>query len=139
MSDSSTTVSEIKSDPTGQEHRSSDGGRLRWLLDPEKGRILLPASGLWILALDWLLFSSNALTLGLATPIVSTIGCVLGGMGVFFLQRRFGKVNAVKSALKALVSAAVVGAPLPLTGTIVGAGVLLFSGLGKAKSEVLGS
>jgi hypothetical protein len=128
---------QTNSEQTGQEQRSSDGGRLRWLVDAEKGRLLLPASGLWILGLDWLLFSSNALSLGLATPIVAAIGFVLGGMGVFFLQRRFGKDKALMAVIKALISGVVVGAPLPLTGTIIGAGVLLSSGLGKAKSEVL--
>lgn len=44
--------------------------RLRWFVDPDNGRLLLPVSGLWILGLDWLLFSSNVLSLGIATPVL---------------------------------------------------------------------
>lgn len=98
---------------------------------------MLPVSGLWILALDWLLFSSNALSLGVATPVVVAIGFLLGGAGTFFFQKRFGKDNSWFAVLKAFVAGLVVGAPLPLTGSIVGGGVLLLSGLGKAKREFL--
>ncbi len=59
---------------------------VRWLIDPDRGQ-LLPLAGIWILALDWLLFSSNLVTAGLATPIVMAIGFILGGGGTLILQK----------------------------------------------------
>lgn len=105
--------------------------RLRWFVDPDNGRLLLPVSGLWILGLDWLLFSSNVLSLGIATPVVVLLGFLFGGAGTFFFQRRFGKDNSSVAAFKAFVAGLIVGVPLPLAGTIIGGGVLLFSGLSK--------
>jgi len=62
------------------------GRTVGWLIDPDRGS-LLPLTGIWILALDWSLFSSNLVTAGLATPIVITIGFFLGGGGMLILQK----------------------------------------------------
>ena len=108
---------------------------LRWLLYPKRRTFLLPATGLWILALDWLLFSSNMLTAGLGTPVIALIGFFVGGTGAFFVERRFGGSSALKACLKALLAGIAVGIPWPLAGTLTGGTVLLLSGLGKAKKE----
>ncbi len=113
------------------------GGRFRWLIDPPRQQFLLPVSGLWILVLDWLLFSQNALSLGLATPIIIVVGFLVGGAGTFYFQRRFGVDSSWKATLKALVAGIVVGAPWPLAGTLVGGWVLLVSGVGRGKSELI--
>src|SRR5688572_13810396 len=34
---------------------------LRWLIAPEPKRFMLPLTGLWILGLDWLIFTQNIL------------------------------------------------------------------------------
>ena len=108
---------------------------LRWLFEPK--RTLLPVTGLWILALDWLLFSSSALSLGLAAPFAMPIGFVVGGAGTFCLQRRFAGDTFWEAALKALVAGIFVGTPWPLAGTLLGGWVLLASGIANAKGRLL--
>ena len=113
------------------------GGYFRWLIDPERRRLLLPASGLWILVLDWLLFSSNAISAGLGTPIVIVLGFLLGTVGTYFFQWRFAGDTPWKAFPKSVFAGIVVGVPWPLTGTLIGGWVLFFSGLGHVKKEFL--
>ena len=110
------------------------GGQVRWLIDPERG-MLLPLTGIWILGLDWLLFSSNFLSAGLATPVVVVLGFFLGAIGALFLQKQIAGDSLWKALLKALVAGVVVGVPWPLTGSIVGGWILLAAGLSKRKRE----
>ena len=107
----------------------------RWLIEPK--RTLLPVTGLWILALDWLLFSTSAMSLGLAVPIAMVIGFVVGGAGTLYLQRRFAGDGLWKAALKALVAGICVGAPWPLAGTLLGGWVLLASGITNVRGKLL--
>ncbi len=113
------------------------GSRFRWLIAPEKPRILLPVAGLWVFLLDWLLFSSNALSAGFATPVIVVLGFVSGSVGTYFIQRRFTGDAPWKALLKAAIVGVCVGMPWPVGGTLIGGWVLLFSGLGNAKSEIL--
>jgi hypothetical protein len=99
---------------------------------------MLPATGAWILALDWLLFSTNTLSAYTATPIVMVVGFVLGGAGAFVIQRRGANDAPWSAVLKAVLAGIVVGLPWPVAGTLVGGWVLLSSGLGNARKEVLG-
>ncbi len=130
------TLSEI---PDHAERISSPelGGRFRWLFAPDQPRILLPITGLWVFLLDWLLFSSNVLSAGLATPVIVVLGFISGSVGTYFLQRRFAGNPAWKALLKAAIAGICVGMPWPVGGTLIGGWVLLFSGLGDAKSEIL--
>ena len=114
------------------------GGLVRWLFNPKQRRFLLPATGAWILVLDWLLFSSNVLSAWLATPAAMVIGFVLGGGGAFLAQRRAANDALWSAALKALLTGVLVGIPWPIGGTIVGGWVLLTSGLADAKKEIIG-
>jgi len=57
-------VTEPKVTDPESHHRS---GLMRWLFSPRQQRFMLPATGAWILGLDWLLFSSNLLSAWLAT------------------------------------------------------------------------
>ena len=120
-----------------QEQAGRFSGLYRWLFHPKQKRFLLPAMGVWILALDWLLFSSNALTALTATPVVMAVGFVLGSIGAYLIQRRGAKDAQWKAALKAVLAGLVVGLPWPVGGTLIGGWVLLFSGLGNAKKEIL--
>ena len=113
-------------------------GLFRWLFHPKRRRFVLPATGAWILALDWLLFSSNLLSAWLATPAVMVIGFVLGSTGTYLTQRRAAKDALWSAVLKALLAGIVVGLPWPIGGTLVGGWVLLTSGLGDARNEILG-
>ena len=117
-------------------HRS--GGLVRWLFNPKKRRFILPATGAWILALDWLLFSSNVLSAWLATPVVMILGFVLGSAGAFLAQKNAANDASWIAALKALLAGIVVGIPWPIGGTLVGGWVLLTSGLADARKEIMG-
>ena len=105
-----------------------------WLVDPKRGH-LLPLTGIWILTLDWLLFSSNLMSAGLATPLVVSIGFVLGASGTLVFQKWFAGDSLWNAALKALAAGIVVGTPWPLTGTLVGGWILLASGIKTTKRE----
>jgi hypothetical protein len=134
------TVAELTATNSERELQEQAGrfsGLYRWLFHPKQKRFLLPATGVWILTLDWLLFSSNALTALTATPVVMAVGFVLGSIGAYLIQRRGAKDAQWKAALKAVLAGLVVGLPLPVGGTIIGGWVLLFSGLGNAKKEIL--
>ena len=97
--------------------------------------MLLPLTGIWILALDWLLFSSNVLSAGLATPIVVALGFFLGGVGTLVLQRWIAGDSYWKALSKALVAGVVVGVPWPLFGTVLGGWILVAAGLSKPTRE----
>jgi len=88
-----------------------------------------PASGVVILALDWFIFGTDFLTDFLALPAM----CVLGFLASFFLvlaiQMKWTK-DALPTAFgKAFLGAFMVGLPFPITGTILGAAILVLSGL----------
>ena len=113
-------------------------GLLRWLFNPRQRRFILPATGMWILGLDWLLFSSNVLSAWLATPAVVVLGFVLGSGGAVLAQRKAANDALWSAALKAVLAGIVVGLPWPIGGTLVGGWVLLTSGLADARKEIRG-
>ena len=113
-------------------------GLLGWLVSPKQKRFLLPATGLWILVLDWLLFSANIFSAWLATPVVVLVGFVLGSVGAFLAQRRAANDTPWSALFKACLAGIVVGLPWPLGGTLIGGWVLLTSGLADARKEILG-
>ncbi|MFB6274036.1 MAG: phosphoribosylaminoimidazole carboxylase [Salinibacter sp.] len=93
--------------------------------------VLHPASGILILGLDWLLFSENAMTLGLSTPLSVAVGFCVAGLGTGLLQRTYHEDGMGKAVLKGLLAGATVGIPLPVAGTAVGGGILALSGLNR--------
>jgi len=111
--------------------------------DPDQSAPRLhPASGALILGLDWLLFSENAITLGLSTGLVAVVGFVVAGLGTGIVQRRYGTDGVGIAVLKGLLAGITVGIPLPVAGTAVGGGILALSGLNTAwrsPSEALSS
>ena len=129
-------VENSKTDEQTPSRRS--GGLVRWLFHPKQRRLILPATGLWILVLDWLLFSSNVLSAWLATPVVMVLGFVLGSVGAFLAQRKAANDALWSAALKALLAGIVVSLPWPIGGTLVGGWVLLTSGLADARKEIIG-
>ena len=90
--------------PEPREPADHSSGLVRRLFKPEQRRFMLPATGAWILALDWLLFSSNALSAGTATPIVMVVGFVLGGAGAYVIQRRGADDAPWSAVLKAALA-----------------------------------
>jgi hypothetical protein len=119
-----------------RDSRGEPGGWLDWLLSPEPARFLLPATGLWILGLDWLLFPKEAATLGLAAPVTSIVGFLAGSMGAYHLQRRYALNTPAAALFKSLLAGLLVGVPFPLAGTLAAAWVLANSGLAGWKSRL---
>jgi hypothetical protein len=88
-----------------------------------------PASGVVILGLDWLAFGTDILTGLLAVPEVCVLSFIVSFALVFAIQRRWAK-NSVFAALgKSFMGAFLVGLPFPITGTMLGAAILVLSGL----------
>jgi hypothetical protein len=121
-------MSQQDSEELPQSLSETTSEKIRWLIDPSRG-LLLPLAGIWILALDWLLFGSNALTAGLATPLAMAIGFVVGGGGTLILQRFIAKDRLWMALPKALVAGIFVAVPWPLAGTLLGGWVLLAAGV----------
>ena len=124
---------EMADSPLGQTNSASQAAEGH-ALEPSgskarPGRFLLPWTGAWILGLDWLLFSQNAISLGLATPLIIVLGFGLGATGTYLLQRRWGHDERTTAGAKALMAGIAVGVPWPIFGTAIGGWVLLASGL----------
>ncbi len=130
-------LNDTNSDSREPSPSQPSGGLMNWLFNPKQRRFLLPATGLWILVLDWLLFSSNALSAFLATPVVMLLGFVLGSGGTFLAQRRAANDSLWSATMKAIIAGIVVGLPWPIGGTLVGGWVLLTSGLADARKELV--
>jgi hypothetical protein len=115
--------------PPLSETPTSLHGWFDWLTDPLPKRFMLPATGLLIMGLDWLFFSEEAATFGLAIPFTSTVGFLAGSIGTWYLQRKYGLDAKPAALLKSIVAGVLVGIPFPLAGTIAGAWILTTSGL----------
>jgi hypothetical protein len=109
----------------------------RWLTAPVANQWLLPVTGLWILGLDWLLFTQNAIVLGLATPLLVVVGFLGGALGTYHFQSRFAGDRGAGAWIKSLLAGIVVGIPFPLAGTFVGGWILFHSGLVSVKDRLL--
>ena len=108
-----------------------------WLTDPLPKRFMLPATGLLIMGLDWLLFSKEAASFGLLIPFTSLVGFLAGSIGTYFLQTRHGLDPRPVAWLKGLLAGVLVGIPFPLAGTMVGGAILATSGLAGLRWRLL--
>jgi hypothetical protein len=100
-----------------------------WLTNPLPKRFMLPATGLMIMGFDWLLFSKEAATLGLAIPLTSVVGFLAGSLGAYHLQRKYGLDTKPAALMKSLLAGFLVGIPFPLAGTLAGAWIMTTSGI----------
>lgn len=132
-----TESNDANSDSRERAPAQQSGSLINWLFNPKRRRFILPATGAWILVLDWLLFSSNVLSAWLATPVVMLLGFVLGSGGAFLAQRRAANDTLWSAAMKAFLAGIVVGLPWPIGGTLLGGWVLLTSGLADARKELI--
>ena len=110
---------------------------LDWLTDPLPKRFMLPATGLLIMGLDWLLFSEEAASFGVLIPFTSLVGFVAGGIGTYLLQTRHGLDSKPAAWLKGLLAGILVGIPFPLAGTLAGGAILASSGLASLRWKLL--
>jgi hypothetical protein len=122
--------------------RSGPDGRsswFDWLTDPLPKRFMLPATGLLIMGLDWLLFSEEAASFGLLIPFTSLFGLLAGGIGTYHLQTRHGLDSKPVAALKGVLAGILVAIPFPLAGTMIGGAILATSGLAGLRWRLLKS
>src|SRR5258705_13563230 len=110
-----------------------------WLTNPLPKRFMLPATGLLIMGLDWLLFSEEAASFGLLIPFTSLVGFLAGSIGTYHLQTRRGLDSKPVALLKGLLAGILVGIPFPLAGTIVGGAIVASSGLAGLRWRLLRS
>lgn len=88
-----------------------------------------PLSGLTILLIDWLSFGLDAPTGFLLTALFCAGAFTATFAGVYWIQRRESHDSHASALLKALFGGLAAGVPFPVTGTIVGTGILILSGL----------
>lgn len=88
-----------------------------------------PLSGAIILGVDWLAFGGDLASGFALVLLVSVAAFAVTYGGVYAVQTRFRGDPPSKARLKALIGAAAAGVPFPVTGTIVGAAILMLSGL----------
>ena len=96
-------------------------------------RLYHAASGASILAMDWLLFSGNILSGGMATLPAMVLGFALGSVSTALIQRFVAGDPTFKSLAKALAAGLIVGVPTPVAGTALGGVILAVSGLSKSQ------
>jgi len=88
-----------------------------------------PASGVVILALDWLAFGTDYLTFFLALPWICVLVFIASFPLILAIQLKWTKDTLPAALGKAFLGAFMVGLPFPITGTILGAAILVLSGL----------
>ena len=96
---------------------------------PRKKFWLHPASGLLILAVDWLFFAVEVATLELTLPLSCFLAFIVTTAGVFWIQRKKNNDYFGAAVAKAFLGGFLAGLPTPIGGTILGAFVLTLSGL----------
>jgi hypothetical protein len=122
--------------PIGQIPESLSGW-FDWLTDPLPKRFMLPATGLLIMGLDWLLFSEEAATFGIAIPLTAVTGFLAGSIGTYLLQTRHGLDSKPVALLKSVLAGVLVAIPFPLAGTLAGAWIVATSGLAGLRSRLI--
>lgn len=88
-----------------------------------------PLSGLTILLIDWLTFGLDIPTGFVLTALFSVAAFLTTYCGVYWIQRHEANDSPNRARLKALFGGLAAGVPFPITGTIVGTGILILSGL----------
>jgi hypothetical protein len=88
-----------------------------------------PASGVVILGLDWLAFGTDFLTGFLALPAICVLSFLVSFALVLAVQLKWTKDTIPNALGKAFLGAFLVGLPFPITGTFLGAAILILSGL----------
>jgi hypothetical protein len=93
------------------------------------GTFYHPASGVVILGLDWLAFGTDIMTGLLALPVICVLSFLVSFPVLFAIQRKWSKESVPSAIGKAFLGAFMVGLPFPITGTMLGAAILVLSGL----------
>ncbi len=97
-----------------------------------------PGSGLAIIGIDVAAFGINVPTGFLLTFLVALGAFVSTFVVVFGIQKQQAGDTTGWAALKALIGATAAGIPMPIAGTVLGAAILMLSGLPNSTSKALG-
>jgi hypothetical protein len=97
--------------------------------EPRPRTFFHPASGVAILLIDWITFGIDVPTGFLFTLVSSLAAFTVTFAAVYFIQRKESLDSKARAAWKAFFGAVAAGVPFPITGTVLGAGILLLSGL----------
>jgi len=92
---------------------------------------LHPASGLLILAVDWMFFAPEAMTFEAAALVTCPLAFLVTTAGVFWIQRKRNGDTFGAAAAKALLGGLAAGIPTSIGGTVLGTLVLVLSGLSR--------
>jgi hypothetical protein len=125
--------------PPLQSDAAAESNWFDWLTNPMPKRFMLPATGLLIMGLDWLLFSKEAASFGILIPLTSVVGFLAGSIGTYLLQTRRGLDSKPAACLKGVLAGVLVGIPFPLAGTMAGGAILASSGLAGLRWRLLKS
>jgi hypothetical protein len=96
-----------------------------------------PASGVVILALDWLAFGTDLVSDFLALPVICVLSFLLTFPFLYLIQLKWSLDTKAAALGKAFLGAFLVGLPFPITGTLLGAAVLALAGLPRSPVEAL--
>jgi hypothetical protein len=96
---------------------------------PRRKVWLHPASGVFVLAVDWFFFGTEVVTLELALFLSCFLAFTITTVGVFWIQRMKSGDSIPAAAAKALFGGVIAGLPTSVGGTILGTFVLVLSGL----------
>lgn len=102
---------------------------------PKVATFFHPLSGLTILLIDWLSFGLDVPTGFLLTALFSIGAFITTFAGVYWIQRRESNDSQQRALFKAIFGGLAAGVPFPITGTIVGTGILILSGLPLLKKK----
>jgi hypothetical protein len=106
-------------------------------VQPGLTRFYHPASGVIILALDWLAFGSDLFTDFIALPLMCVLSFLVSFPLIYAVQVKWSQDKTLPALGKAFLGAFMVGLPFPITGTMLGAAILALSGLPRHPKDVL--
>ena len=105
------------------------GGAPEPVKEPARSKSFFhPLSGAVILGVDWLAFGLDMFSGFAALLIVALLSFLGTYYAVLAIQRSLHGDKPGAATAKALLGAAAAGVPFPVTGTIVGAAILVLSG-----------
>lgn len=95
---------------------------------------LHPVSGILVLALDWLFFGAEVITLETGVLVASLAAFASTAAGVYWIQRSRARDARTSALVKALFCGVIAGLPTSIGGTVLGTAVLALAGLTRWRS-----
>ena len=86
-------------------------------------------SGALLMAVDGAFFGANAVSFGLATPLICFVAFVFTGIGVFLVQKFTAEEDTGSALAKGFALGVLAGIPTPIAGTLGGGAVIAKAGI----------